>query len=133
MTRIASAPWPSGHADEGLPIFPLARPPLAAPPCPGDERAGAKPHMTPLAQRRPWLFALLGGAGATLLCAGGFALFAPPRLLDRAAILGDARLFGSLAALFAVSCGLSRLLLLRRRLPEERVDDVPSRTQRHLR
>jgi hypothetical protein len=89
--------------------------------------------MTPLAQRRPWLFAAIGGVGLTLLCAGGFALFAPPRLLDRAASVGDARLASSLAALFLVSCGLSRLLLFRRRLPEERVDDIPSRTRRHLR
>ena len=95
--------------------------------------ASAAPPYARMTWRRPWLFAVLGGAGATLLCAGGFALFAPPRLLDRAATLGDARLAGSLAALFAVTCCLSRLLLLRRRLPEERVDDVLSRTQRHLR
>jgi hypothetical protein len=95
--------------------------------------ATAAPPYEQMTTRRPWLFAVLGGAGATLLCAGGFALFAPPHLLDRAAMLGDAKLGASLAALFVVSCGLSRLLLLRRRLPEERVDDVLSRTQRHLR
>jgi hypothetical protein len=117
----------------GRQIFALAQQPLAAPPCLSNERAGAHPRMTSLALRWPWLFAALGGVGATLLWAGAFALFAPPRLLDRAATLGDARLAGSLAAIFTVSCGLSRLLLLRRRLPEERVDDVPSRTQRHLR
>jgi hypothetical protein len=112
-------------------IFALARPAPNAAPYSSDERAYVQ--MTPYAQRRPWLFAALGGVGATLLCAGGFALFAPPRLIDRVATLGDARLAGSLAAILVVSCGLSRLLLLRRRLPEERVDDVPSRTQRHLR
>jgi hypothetical protein len=83
--------------------------------------------------RRPWLFALLGGAGVTLLSAGGFALFAPSPLLERAAALGDARLRGCLLAIFAAGCVLSRLLLVRRRLPEERVDEEPSRAHRYLR
>jgi hypothetical protein len=96
----------------------------------GYQRASTWPGMK---TRRPWLFAILGGAGVTLLGAGGFALFAPPALLDRAASLGDAHLYELLAAAFAAGCGLSRLLLYRRRLPEERVDDAVSRTQRHLR
>jgi hypothetical protein len=112
-------------------IFALARPALAAPPCASHARDPLQ--VTAFAQRRPWLFALLGGAGTTMLCASGFALLAPPPLLDRAASLGDARLAGVLAAVFVAGCGLSRLLLLRRRLPEERVDDVPSRARRHLR
>ena len=89
--------------------------------------------MKPLAQRQPWLFALAGGAGLTLLFAGGVALFGSPALLERAAALGDARLAWLLGGAFVVACGLCRLFLVRRRLPEERVDDVPRRAQRHLR
>jgi hypothetical protein len=89
--------------------------------------------MKPLAQRWPWLFALAGGAGLTLLVVGGAALFGSPELLERAANLGDTRLEWLLAGAFVVACGLCRLVLVRRRLPEERVDDVQRRAQRHLR
>ncbi|HEY2029902.1 MAG TPA: hypothetical protein VGH20_11915 [Myxococcales bacterium] len=86
-----------------------------------------------MTRKRPWLFATIGGAGLTLLAAGGFALFAPAPLLERAAALGDARLAASLAAGFVVGTGLSRLFLLRRRLLEERVDEPSARAQRYLR
>jgi hypothetical protein len=89
--------------------------------------------MTALVQRRPWLVAALGAAGVTLCGAAGFALFAPLPLLERASALGDARLGGILAAGFAAGLLLCRLLLVRRRLPEERVDEAPARAQRHLR
>src|SRR5262249_31499066 len=56
-----------------------------------------------LVRWRPWIFAVLGGIGATLLCAGGFALFAPPALLDKAASIGDGRLAGWLAAILVVN------------------------------
>jgi hypothetical protein len=89
--------------------------------------------MKPLAQRWPWLLALAGGAGLTLLVVGGLALFGSPELLERAANLGDTRLACWLAGAFVVACGLCRLVLVRRRLPEERVDDVQRRAQRYLR
>lgn len=86
-----------------------------------------------MTRKRPWLFATIGGAGLTLLAASGFALFAPPPLLEHAAALGDGRLGASLAAAFVVGTGLSRLFLLRRRLLEERVDEPSARAQRYLR
>jgi hypothetical protein len=90
-------------------------------------------HEVRMTRKRPWLFATIGGAGLTLLAAGGFALFAPAPLLERAAASGDARLGALLGAAFVAATGLSRLFLLRRRLLEERVDEPSARAQRYLR
>jgi len=76
-------------------------------------------------ERRPWALALLAGAGFTLLVPSALALYGPPELLDGAIALGDARLATALVALFAVSTAILRLLLRRRRLPEEEVDEEP--------
>ncbi len=71
--------------------------------------------------KRPWTFALIAAAGATLLVPSAFALFAPPQMLDAAVALGDRRLFAALALLFGVSLLLARLALWHRRTPEEDV------------
>ena len=75
--------------------------------------------------RRPWTLALIAGAGLTLLLPSALALYGPLELLDTAVRLGNARLAAGLAMLFVVSTGCLRLLLRRRRLPEEEVDDGP--------
>jgi len=79
----------------------------------------------PLAERRPWTMALLAAAGLTLLLPSGFALLAPPELLDAAVALGDRRLALCIAGLFAASAVLARLLMIRRRTPEERLSEQP--------
>lgn len=85
-------------------------------------------------ERRPWTLAVVAGAGTTLLVPSALALYGPPELLDIAMALGDARLGAGLAALFVGSTGVLRLLLRRRRLPEESVDDAPAAPPRpHLR
>ncbi len=76
-------------------------------------------------ERRPWTLALLAGAGFTLLLPSALALYGPPELLDTAVALGDARLGAGLLGLFLVSTAILRLLLRRRRLPEEEVDEEP--------
>jgi hypothetical protein len=81
---------------------------------------------------RPWIVSLLGGVGLTSLGAGAFAFWASPAQIDRAAALGDARLIEILLAALVVSTGLARLFLLRRPLPEERVDEARPQP-RHLR
>jgi len=68
---------------------------------------------------------LLAGAGFTLLLPSALALYGPPELLDTAVALGDARLGAGLLGLFLVSTAILRLLLRRRRLPEEEVDEEP--------
>jgi hypothetical protein len=78
-------------------------------------------------ERRPWTLALLAGAGLTLLVPSGLALYGPPELLDAAVALGDARLAAGLLALLVVSTAVLRVLLRRRRLPEEEVDEEPLR------
>jgi hypothetical protein len=75
-------------------------------------------------ERSPWILAVLAGLGVTLLVPSAIALFGPPELLDTLVALGDARLYASLLALFLLSACLGRVLLRRRRLLEEEVDDV---------
>jgi hypothetical protein len=79
-----------------------------------------------LLERRPWTLAVVAGAGLTLLLPSAVALYGPPELLDSAVALGDARLAAGLAGLFVVSTGAFRLLLRRRRLAEESVDEAPA-------
>jgi hypothetical protein len=78
-----------------------------------------------LLERRPWTLALIGAAGLTLLVPSVLALYGPPELLDAGIALGDARLALGLAGLFAISAGILRLLLRRRRLAEEQLDEEP--------
>jgi hypothetical protein len=78
-----------------------------------------------LLERRPWTLALISAMGVTLLVPSALALYGPPELLDTAMALGDARLGFGLAALFAGSAGILRLVLRRRRLPEEQLDEEP--------
>lgn len=59
--------------------------------------------------RRPWLGALLAALGITSLLASGFALFAPPELLDEAWLLGDRKLLLLLGGLFLLSLCAARL------------------------
>jgi hypothetical protein len=77
-------------------------------------------------EKRPWLLATLAAAGVTLLLPSALALYGPPELLDRAMALGDVRLTLGLLALFAASAVLGRILLRRRRLPEEALDEYTS-------
>ena len=79
-----------------------------------------------LLERRPWTLALIGAAGLTLLLPSALALYGPPELLDAGIALGDARLALGLAGLFAIGAGILRLLLRRRRLAEEQLDEEPS-------
>jgi hypothetical protein len=84
--------------------------------------------------KRPWTIALIAAAGLTLLAAGAFALLAPTELLEAAVGLGDRRLWAALAAAFAVFAVLARLLLLRRRTPEDDVvEPAPAQGGSHLR
>jgi len=76
-----------------------------------------------LLERRPWTLALISAAGVTLLVPSVLALYGPPELLDSAIALGDTRLALGLTGLFAVSAGILRLLLRRRRLAEEQIDE----------
>ena len=80
--------------------------------------------MKPL-ENRPWALAVIGAAGLTLLVPSTLSLLGPPELLDTLILLGDTRLLLSLAGLFAGSTGLLRVLLRRRRLPEEELDVEP--------
>ena len=90
-------------------------------------------------ERRPWALAAIAAAGITLLLPSAFALLAPPELLDAAVALGDRRLALALAALFLVSGGLVRLLLVRRRSQEEDLErdeephPPPVQRETHLR
>jgi hypothetical protein len=76
-----------------------------------------------LLERRPWTLALISATGVTLLVPSVLALYGPPELLDSAIALGDTRLALGLTGLFAVSSGTLRLLLRRRRLAEEQIDE----------
>jgi len=76
-------------------------------------------------ERRPWTLAVLAGAGITLLVPSVLALYGPPELLDAAVAFGDAGLAAGLAGLFAISTLCLRLLLRRRRLVEEELDEEP--------
>jgi hypothetical protein len=78
-----------------------------------------------LLERRPWTLALVAAGGVTLLVPSALALYGPPELLDAGIALGDARLALGLAGLFALSAGALRLLLRRRRLAEEQIDEEP--------
>jgi hypothetical protein len=74
--------------------------------------------------RRPWVVAVLGGTGVTLLTAGALAFLAPPELLDAAVALSDRALLVRALAFFAVSTGVCRLLARRPPdLPEVRVKE----------
>jgi hypothetical protein len=86
-------------------------------------RAGRK---IALLERRPWPLALMAGGGLTLLLPSAVALYGPPELLDSAVALGDVRLASGLLGLFLVSTAVFRLLLRRRRLAEESVDEEPA-------
>jgi len=79
-----------------------------------------------LLERRPWTLALISAAGLTLLVPSVLALYGPPELLDSAIALGDTRLALGFAGLFAFSAGILRVLLRRRRLAEEQVDEDPA-------
>ena len=76
-----------------------------------------------LLERRPWTLALISATGVTLLVPSLLALYGPPELLDSAIALGDTRLVLGLTGLFAASTGILRLLLRRRRLAEEQIDE----------
>jgi hypothetical protein len=82
-----------------------------------------------LLERRPWTLALISAAGVTLLVPSVLALYGPPELLDSAIALGDTRLALGLTGLFALSAGVLRLLLRRRRLAEEQLDEEPPRAE----
>jgi hypothetical protein len=77
-------------------------------------------------ENKPWTLAVIGAAGTTLLLPSAAALFAPPEFLDGLILLGDARLLLALAGWFAASSCALRVLLRRRRLPEEEVDVEPA-------
>jgi hypothetical protein len=83
-------------------------------------------------ERRTWTLALVSAAGLTLLLPSGLALYGPPDLLDAAVALGDVRLGLGLLALFVASAGILRLLLRRRRLPEEQLDEEPAPARQEL-
>ena len=74
--------------------------------------------------KRPWTVALIAAAGATLLAASAFALYAPPELLDSAVELGDHRLWLALIGFFAVAAIAARLALIRRRSSEDEVAEA---------
>ena len=76
-------------------------------------------------ERRPWTLAAVAAAGLTLLLPSAVALYGPPELLDSAIRMGDAGLIAVAAGLFAVSTCVFRVLLRRRRLAEEAVDEEP--------
>ena len=78
-----------------------------------------------LLERRPWALALISAAGVTLLVPSALALYGPPELLDSAMALGDTRLAAGIVGLFLASAAVLRVLLRRRRLPEEQVDEEP--------
>jgi hypothetical protein len=80
--------------------------------------------MKPL-ENRPWALAVIGAAGVTLFVPSALSLLAPPEVLDALILMGDTRLLLSLSGLFAGSAGLLRVLLRRRRLPEEELDVEP--------
>jgi hypothetical protein len=77
-------------------------------------------------ERSPWTLAVIAGAGATLLLPSVLALFGPLEWLDRAAAVPDAVLGCGLAGVFALSTALLRILLRRRRLAEEALDEEPA-------
>jgi hypothetical protein len=80
--------------------------------------------MKPL-ENRPWALAFIGAAGTTLFVPSTLSLLAPPEVLDTLILMGDTRLLLSLAGLFAGSACVLRVLLRRRRLPEEELDLEP--------
>lgn len=77
-------------------------------------------------ERAPWTLAAVAAAGVTLLVPSVLALCGPPELLDTAIALGNARLYGWLAVLFATSWGVLRIALQRRRSKEEEIDEDPA-------
>jgi hypothetical protein len=85
--------------------------------------------------KKPWTVALIAAAGATLLVASGFALYAPPEMLDAAVELGDRRLWMALAGFFALATVAARLALIRRRSSEDEVAEAAAAVQggSHLR
>jgi hypothetical protein len=76
-------------------------------------------------ENRPWILALIGAAGVTMLIPSALSLLAPPEVLDGIILLGDLRILLSLAGLFAGSACLLRVILRRRPLPEEELDAQP--------
>ncbi len=84
--------------------------------------------------KRAWAIALLAGSGVTLLVPSAISLVAPPSVLDAAAREGDLKLWGALAALFAVSTLVARVALVRRRTQEDEVvEPAPAPGGGHLR
>jgi hypothetical protein len=73
--------------------------------------------------KRSWLIALVAAAGLTALIAGGFALFAPPDVLDAAVGLGDSRLWAMLGGVFVLSAVIARVAFVRKRTAEDAVAD----------
>jgi len=74
--------------------------------------------------KHPWIVALIAAAGATLLAASAFALYAPPEMLDTAVAMGDRRLWLALSGFFAIAAIAARLALIRRRTAEEEVAEA---------
>jgi hypothetical protein len=75
-------------------------------------------------ERRPWPLAIFAGLGFTLLVAGATALLGSAELLDALVALGDAKLYGALAFLFAASACAARIAFRRRRRLEEDLDEI---------
>jgi hypothetical protein len=81
-----------------------------------------------------WIIAVIAAAGATLLAASAFALYAPPEMLDTAVEMGDRRLWLGLVGFFAIAVVAARLALSRRRSAEEQVaEPAPAQGGSHLR
>ena len=79
----------------------------------------------PSLENRPWALAAIGAAGVTLFVPSTLSLLAPNDVLDGMILLGDTRLLLALCGLFAGSAAVLRVLLRRRRLPEEELDVDP--------
>ena len=72
-----------------------------------------------VAGQRPWLFALVAGAGATLLFPSALSLLLPTDLLARVAAFGDGPIAAGLGLLFAVATGSARVWLRPGRFSDE--------------
>jgi len=77
-------------------------------------------------ERSPWTLAVIAAAGVTLLLPSAAALFGPVEWLDRAATVPDATLVCGFAGLFALSAAFFRVVLRRRRLAEEALEEEPA-------
>jgi hypothetical protein len=84
--------------------------------------------------KHPWIVALIAAAGATLLAASAFALYAPPEMLDTAVQMGDRRLWLTLFGVFGICAIAARIALIRRRSSEDQVvEPAPVQGGSHLR